>query len=299
MSGRIGLLGFVLALQLALIGLLLLRDGAVDADAGPLLAFAADAVDRIEIADGEGGRVVIERAVAGWQLDTGVPADPVRVDELLGRLADLRAAWPVATTASAAERFEVAPAQYQRHVRLLADGEPVAEAYFGTSPGYQRVHARRSGDDAVYGVALSNFQVPARADEWLDRALLRARGDIASIEREGSWRLDREDEGWLVDGAAADQDQAAALARRFAELRVSGVADAGLDGFAERAVFRIEDAEGPYRLTLHADGDAERYVVRSDRRDGAYMLPAYTAEQLLLEAAALAADEPAPSDEAS
>jgi hypothetical protein len=297
MSGRIGLLGIVLAVQLAVIGWLLLRDTTVDAAGGPLLYFASDAVDGLELADGDGGRTVLAYRDGGWQLASGLPADPVRVAELLERLAGLQAGWPVASTVSASERFEVTAERHQRHVRLLADGEPVAEAYFGTSPGYQRVHARREGDEAVYSVALSNFQVPVGEDDWLDRTLLRPRGEIIEVERAGAWTLSRDGEGWLLDGAAADQDEAAALVRRFAELRVTGVlADSG-EHLEERAVFRIDDADGPFRLTVYADAAGDRHAVRSDRRDGVFTLAAYATEQLLVEADRLRAESTQGSDE--
>jgi hypothetical protein len=298
MSGRIGLLGIVLALQLVVTGWLLLRDATVEAGGGPLLEFAADTVDAMELADGDGGRTVLAYREGAWQLDSGHPADSVRVTELLDRLAGLQAAWPVATTLSASERFEVTAERHQRHVRLLADGQVIAEAFFGTSPGYQRVHARRAGDEAVHSVALSNFQVPVGADEWLDRTLLQPRGQIIELEHAGAWSLSRDDEGWLLDGAAADQAEAAVLVRRFAELRVTGVLADSAAHLEERAVFRIDDEDGSFRLTVYADAAGDRYAVRSDRRDGVFALAAYVAEQLLVEADRLQGESTQESGEA-
>lgn len=297
MSGRVGMLGVVLALQLAVAGVLLLTArGGGDAQGGPLLTFAAAEVDAIELHDGAGQSVALDRVGDGWQLADGHPADAAKVTELLERLSALEAAWPVATTAAAADRFEVSADSHQRQVILRAGERTLADAYFGTSPGFQRVHARRADDEAVYSVGLSNYQLPVSSNDWLDRTLLQPRGELTAVAREGEWALSRSDEGWLLDGAAADQEAAADLARRFSELRVSGVA-AGLgDGFAAQAEFRLADADGDYRLTLHADAAGDAFRLTSDRRDGVYEVAAFVAERLLQEADGLRPGDAAASN---
>lgn len=303
MSGRVGLLGVVLALQLALAGVVMLTaSGTGDVDGGPLLSFAAADVDAIELADGAGEAVALDRDGDGWKLAGGYPADAAKVDELLERLAGLQAAWPVATTAAAAERFEVTAESHQRQVVLRAGDEAIAEAYFGTSPGYQRVHARRADDAAVYSVALANYQLPVGRNDWLDRTLLQPRGELTAVAREGAWTLSRGEEGWLLDGVAADQDAAAAMARRFSELRVTGVVPQVGDEFTVQAVFRISDAEGEYTLTLHGNAQGDAFRLTSERRDGAFELAAYVAEQMLLDAERLLPGEdsaPVAGDDAS
>jgi hypothetical protein len=295
MSVRVGWLGIVLALQLVLVAaLLFVKGGRADADPGPLLTFDANAVTQIALADGEGAAVTLQRDGDGWRLDGGLPADDGKVAELLERLGGLQAAWPVATTASASRRFEVTAETFQRHVQLRAGSETAADLYLGTSPGYQRVHARRADDDAVYSVALANFQVPVGADDWLDKALLQPRGEITALARDGAWNLTRGEEGWLLDAAAADQDEAAGLIRRFAELRVSGAASGDGEGLEERARFRISDADGTFTLTLYGDADGDVYQLRSERLEPVFTLAAYLADQLLVDADRLRANDAAP-----
>jgi hypothetical protein len=291
--GKTTLLSALLAVQLVIIALVLLTDGSVSgAENGLLLAFEPEAVDEIRIGATENGAgVVVTRDADGWRLADGHPADADKANEVLNRLADLRAGWPVATSAGAGARFEVAPDAHQRHVVLLEHGDVVADVYLGTSPGYQRVHARRADADSIFSVALANYQLPVKADEWLDKTILQPRGYLASVTRTGDWHLARGEDGWLIDGESADQEAAARLERRLVELRVTGVAAAPDQGVEPAAVFEITDPQGPYHLRLYADGSGNEYRVASDRRDGWFRLSAYLADQLLLDKAALVPGE--------
>lgn len=313
MNGRNTLLAVLLAVQLLVIaGVWLWQSGPGEAPEGQWLTFDVADVDAVELSDAEGGSVLLTRSGAGWQLPSGLPADAARIDGILDSIAGLQSTWPVATSGSAAARFEVAADQHQRRVRLRAGEARVADFYLGTSPGYQRVHARRADDDAVYSVALSNYQLPAAADDWLDKALLAARGEVSAVSREGAWTLSHGDQGWELAGAgdagaagsaAADADAAADLARRFAELRVLDVADAPAPDAEPRATFRVTDGDGEFALRLYADTDGNDFRVTSDRRPGAFGLAAYVADRLLVDRVALeaaaAADEAAADDDAS
>ena len=300
MSGRNTLLAVLLAVQLLIIAAVwLMQAGPGEAPQGPWLTFDAAQVDEIEVADGADASLLLTRTGSEWRLPSGLPADAARISELLDSIAGLEASWPVATSGSAARRFEVAADQYQRHVRLGAAEQTVAEFYLGTSPGYQRVHARRADDDAVYSIALSNYQLPAEAGDWLDKTLLAARGEVSAVSREGAWRLQHGPDGWELDAsgegvapAQPDPDAAADLARRFADLRVLDVAAAPAADAEPRATFRVTDAEGEFVLRLYADAEGNDFRVTSDRRDGAFGLAAYVADRLLVDRATLTAADP-------
>lgn len=286
MSGRINLLGVLLAVQLVIIAAVLTMDaGFGAAQPGPMLEFSPDAVDEVRIDDGESGRsVTLNRDGDTWRLADGLPADHGRLETLLDKLAGLQAGWPVATSTAAASRFEVTEDAHQRRLILRADGAAIAELFLGTSPGYQRVHARRADDSATFSIELANHEVPATADQWLDKSLLQPRGDIAGAARQGAWTLTRGDEGWLVDDAPADQEAAARVIRRLSELRVAGVAQAPADGAEPLAVIGVTDADGSYALHLYDGGSDAPHILRSDRREGYFSLARYLAEQLLVDA---------------
>ncbi len=304
MRGHIGLLGALLALQLVIAAVLLLADaGLGQEEQSSFLSIDKADINRMSILDSEGNEVTLDRVADEWQLslpavdggDFVLPADQTKVSEVLNTLLDVRAPWPVGTTTDARERFEVTEDAFQRRLSLSgADGEAV-EVFLGTSPGYRRVHARAKGSDDVYSIDFSNYQLPATAGDWLDSSLLGALGEIERIEQQGGWVLTRDDEGWLVDGLAADQDAASQLADRLGSLRVTGLAEVSASGEvvgtgSTAAVdFLVSDGEGRYRLAFFGSTEGSEYVVTSDRHPGGFTVAAYVAEQLVLDVEDLSA----------
>lgn len=300
MSGRIGLLSTALALQLVIIAAVLLAgSGSGDRPAGPFVDFDAAKVSEIRITGGDDhdSTLVLSHSDDGWRLPDGQPADGDKVSDVLGKLAGLPASWPVATSAGAAKRFEVTSDDFQRHVVLVAGKDVVADLYLGTSPGYQQVHARRADDDAVYSVAVSNYQVPVGVDDWLDKTLLQPKGKVTAVERQGGWRLSHGDEGWLLGDVAAGQKAAEDLVRRLTELRVTGEAAAPSDGGKPAEVLAVTDAAGTFQLSIYKNKDGNSYRIGSDRREGWFGLAGYTADKLLPDEQALlpSADESKPN----
>ncbi len=281
MNTKIGLLGGLLAAQALVVVALLLSSGmGGGGTAAGLLPFQPAEAARFSIATAD-EEVVLVRDDEGWQLDGGLPADDGKVGEVLEKLAKATAAWPVATSAATAERFEVTEENFQR--RLVIEGEDgeTARLYLGTSPGYRRVHARAEGADEVYSIDFSNYEAPTDSGQWLDKTLLRPQGELVALRRDDGWSLERgEDAGeWLVDGTAADQDAADGLVGRFEDLSVLGVAaEAG----ESKGSFRVRDEDGEYRLDFFFQEDEDDYSIASSRREGRFEVATYIAEQMLI-----------------
>lgn len=301
MSGKIGLLGGLLAAQVVIIAGLLLASG-VGSDAGAphLLSFDPANVTKLEVS-GEEDAVQLVRDGEDWRLADGVldglPADGGKVSELLSDLSDLDAPWPVATSDDSAERFEVTEGNHQRRLVIEDADGPVADVLLGTSPGYRRVHARVSGESEVYSIDFSNYEAPTDADQWLDKALLAAKGEVSSVVLEDAWQLARQDAEWRIDGAPADAEAASDLVRRFTGLRVLGTSEEQEDaaGDADAAgepagVFVVTDEDGEHRLTLFHEAEEDDYSLTSDRVAGRFEVAAYIAEQMLADPADLQAD---------
>ena len=305
MSGRIGLLGGLLAAQVVIIAGLLLASG-VGSDAGAphLLSFEPANVTKLSVS-GEGETVGMARDGDVWRLQSGapngapevLPADGGKISEVLDKLAGLDAPWPVATSDDSAERFEVTEGNHQRRLVIEDADGPVADLLLGTSPGYRRVHARLSGASEVYSIDFSNYEAPTDADQWLDKALLAAKGEVSSVMLEDAWQLARQDDGWLIDGAPADAEAADDLVRRFTGLRVLGTSDEEADaaGDADAAgepagVFVVTDEDGEHRLTLFHEAEEDDYSLTSDRVAGRFEVATYIAEQMLADPADLQAD---------
>ena len=302
MSGRIGLLGGLLAAQLVIIaGLLLASDAGSDAGASRLLSFEPANVTQLAIS-GEDGRVQLVRDGEDWRLADGaldgLPADDVKVSDLLTDLADLDAPWPVATSDDSAERFEVTESNHQRRVLIEDEDGMVADVLLGTSPGYRRVHARRSGEREVYSIDFSNYEAPTDPDQWLDKTLLAAQGEVSSVVLQDAWQLVRQDGEWQIDGSPADAEAANDLVRRFTGLRVLGAWDAEADADAQAdaevaGVFVVADQDGELRLTLFHEADEDDYSMTSDRVAGRFEVATYIAEQMLTDPAELRAEDEA------
>jgi hypothetical protein len=222
-------LAVLLAVQL-LLGLWLWSPGEQAARARTgLLAFDRQAVDAVEISDGEGRTQHLEKTADGWRLPGhfDFPASAFRVDGLLDSLADLRPGLAVATSAEAAGRFRVAEESFERRIRLLAGGKTLAELYLGDAAGPRRAYGRAAGDTAIYPLALTAFDAGTGAGEWTDKAYLHR--DTAELSRVtvGDITLQRDSDAWvltdLAEGEQTDADAAAELVRGLTQLNFMAV----------------------------------------------------------------------------
>ncbi|MEZ5596254.1 MAG: DUF4340 domain-containing protein [Pseudomonadales bacterium] len=280
MNSRIGLLTGLLVAQLVIIAAALLLDAREAGNAANLLSLTPSEVDSVIIADADQS-LTLTRNDGKWQVGA-FPADSAKVDKLISDFAGFSTPWPVATTSGSAERFEVSEDKFQRRVSFRKGDAVLAEVFLGTSPGFQRVHARAAGSEDVFAIAFSNYQAPVKAEDWLDKAMLAAVAPVKSILSPAGWKLEKGTEGWLLDGVAADQEKAGLYTERFENLRILGEADAGAQSQGvDKGTFTVTDGGGDYTLQLHQGADASDYTVRSSRVDGAFKMAAYIAEQLL------------------
>lgn len=298
-------LAFALAIQLGIVAVVLAARAGSDVDPEPFLRFDPAAIDAVAVSNADGDIRLVKREDE-WQLPAGVPADAEKVADAIDKLADAAGRWPVANSASTAERFEVTEDNHQRHIVLAAGEETVADVYLGTSPGYRKVHARRADDDAVYAIAFANYEAGVTAEDWLDRALLQAEGTVTGVRRDGAFELAKdEDDNWTAAGGETlDAGKATTLAGRFTGLSVTGISEATLPD-APYATFGIDDEAGELALSLYripqapapsaTGADDEEppevrydYVATSNRVPGAYALSSYVAEQMAVTLADLA-----------
>lgn len=288
MNSKINILAAVLVVQLLLVGTSLIADGGADGDDAHFLQFDAAVVTQLQVTEGDNS-VALTRGADGWSVD-GYPADADKVKGVLDKFADMRAAWPVATTSAAAERFEVTDDNHQRQLRLLAGDDDVAHVYLGTSPGYRRVHARVAGADDVFSINFSNFELPGQTDEWLARKLLAADGDVTGLALADAWQLRQGDEGWLLGDAAADQDAASSLAERVQGLSVTGLSSMDTAAAESKGALTVTDSTGDYTLQWFRTAEPDEYAVRTSRRDGLFTVATYVAEQIIVTADDLMAE---------
>ncbi len=288
MNHRLGLLGGLLVVQLLIMAWLLTTGSATDERGDSLLDVDAASIDRFVVGDGA-SEVTVRRAGEGWQAGDW-PADAAKAKELVDEFVNMSAPWPVATTADSAERFEVTAERYQRRITFMSGESVLAAVFLGTSPGFQRVHARVEGSDDIYAIPFSNFKAPVAESDWLDKTLLASEGAVRSVVSSRGFALDRADEGWLVDGEAADQDAARAYLERFENLRVLEVVAELPEGVEDKGQLDLTDDAGEMRLSFLHASEEDDYYVRSSRRDGVFEIATYIAEQLLADKESLLPD---------
>ena len=173
----------LLAVQVAIVGAVIAVKSGSTGEPVPFLSFDAATVDALAIS-GEDGEVELAKTDGDWRLPSGLPADSVKVGELIDKLADADGSWPVATSASVQERFEVSDDNHQRRVKLSVGDEVVADVYLGTSPGYRKSHARRADDKDIFAITFSNYEAGLKASTgWTSRCCGRAANSPACVTK--------------------------------------------------------------------------------------------------------------------
>jgi hypothetical protein len=205
------------------------RTGAERPGKGSLLAFTAADVDEVLLEDGEGHHLALRKDKGRWLLPEAgsFPADSVRVQDLIDRLAGMQRGWPEADTAEAAARFKVAPDRYVRKLNLLTSGTAQAIVYFGASSGLRKMYLRADNDPEIHSLALTQHELDVKTDSWIDTNIIRlAPGQITRIELPGL-RLERGQDGLqpsdLAPGEEVIRERRDELVNRLAGLTVIGL----------------------------------------------------------------------------
>ena len=196
----------------------------------PLLSFDQNTLDKIVIM-GPSETVTLSKHASDdnesrWTLTNlnKLPVSQTQLDSALEKLAGLTTNWPIATTPSSHQRFELQDDNFQRRIQLFQGENKVADLLLGSSPGFRKVHLRTLDDDNVYALPLNTFYFPTTDEQWLDKTLL-AIDDIKSIEG-ADYRLLKTADTWTLNALdkdkliPLDQDKAIGLAKALSNLRV-------------------------------------------------------------------------------
>jgi hypothetical protein len=273
-----GILGaqLVLALALSLSG----SDHASFKAKEPLLAFDANAVDRIDIDESGAGSVTLIRRDGNWVVPSmaDFPADGLRVSAFLSRLADMKKGWAAATSADASRRFKVAEESHERRILLRKGEKTIAELLLGASPSFRQVYARAGGEPNISSIQFANYDVGTRGEDWMNRDVLGLPDDkIASISI-GDLRLDRKDGRYVVAGLADGETQKDSEVWRLAGAVAHPVFDA-VQGKGADALAKVNgpDIEVSIRNT---DGSTVLLKYKKEAAGGAYLFASSASDYL-------------------
>jgi len=275
MDSKLRWLSGLLALQLIIAGGLFFNASSATTtlQPKPLLAFEPNRVDRLVVSDGDKEITLIHSGYQ-WLLPglQNLPADTVKLDGMLRRLAELKTTWPVTTSKASHERLEVAPDKFARRIDLYAGDTRLDELYLGTSPGFKQVYSRPASDDNVYALALSTYDFPTTAFDWLDKGLLGV-NDVTAIEKDQlklsksgtQWKLDEPEPDATAGQAsvALNTDKVTAITDALADIQVTGVAEQAPD-FSSADVVSLT-VSGDHDWTYHLlSSDGKYYIKRDD-----------------------------------
>mgnify|MGYP001030817561 CR=1 FL=1 len=192
-----------------------------------LLSLDMAQIDKITIQQ-EGSAATLLKKGDNWLLPKleQLPADKAKLHGLVGKLETLQTGWPIATTNSSHERFEVSKNKHQRHLQLYQGDQLKAELFIGTSPDFRKVHVRKAGQEAVYSAKLNTFDLPAEDDQWLDKNLLAAQNisgiqgpDYSLEKQQDKWQLSADLQGEL------NQESVQKLLSAINNLRITELSD--------------------------------------------------------------------------
>lgn len=260
------------------------------------LEFDTFAVDRLVVSSAD-EMIELAKQDTQWVLPDGNPVDGEKVDRVLVKLADSGADWPIATSQSAANRFEVADSKFQKHITLFSGETVLADVYFGTSPIFRKVHARQANEAEIYAIEFSNYEAGTSPSSWLDKKLLQPSGTIVSFEQIGVYKLVQSEGKWTTDSETElDESKVRSYIDRFESLTVFDIDDSDLTEATTQTQFAIGDEEGVYELTIYHFEEANDWVAVSDRRGSQYGVASYIGSELVKELADLAPDEEVDSE---
>lgn len=237
----------------------------------PLVVFDAGRIDQIAIDESGGGSVTLNKRDGKWIVPSQAdfPADGAKIDGLLSKLAGLKAGWPVATTAEAAQRFKVTDKEHERRIVLSSGGKQVSEILIGTSPTYRQVNARVDGASAIHSVAFATYEANSRPEEWTNHDLLDiAQDKVASISF-ADVNIERKDGKLVVAGVGENEKVNEPDVRAL----LSAISHPGFDvvqGKGPEALAKLENPDIQFTVK-QADGAAVTFRYMKEGDGAAYL----------------------------
>ena len=268
---------------LVLVFFILGQNASPKLESKPLINFDKTALSKVSISDGDAD-VVLERKGDIWNISTlhSLPVNQAKLEGLLDTLARLQTQWPVTSTSSSHQRFEVASSAFNKRITLYNGDETMAQLYLGTSPSFKKSHVRVEGADEVYALEINAYELATNASDWLDKSLL-AVPKLLSIKGDNfEIKLDEAQKAWeFADTTqqALDQEKAQALADALTTLNVIAVADnaPAFDGDGVRTL-RVASSEAfSYQFMQK---DSGYYVRREDVGDAVFTISQHDYERV-------------------
>jgi hypothetical protein len=229
-----------------------------------LIPFEPYLVDEIHIGDEQGNEAVLIKGGDHWILPdlAGLSISPELIEKLQQSVLNANTSWPVATSVAARQRFQLTDYNFQRRLTLIGNGELLGTVYLGSSPGFRKVYARNSTQEAIFSIGFSSFDASATDSDWLDKRTLQISSPLSIVSEHYS--LNKQGTQWLSDNdQQPDEREMDALLLALASVQIEGVANKDLQRTLSIAVpdmaLAVQSEEGETRFKLFTLG-ARHYI---------------------------------------
>ena len=160
-----------------------------------------------------------------WYIKTlsDLPANLGKVNTAIEQITSLKTNWPIATTTSSHQRFELLKDDFNRKIKVFAGEQFSSEILLGTSPSFKKTHIRKIDDDNVYSLSLNTYDFSEEPNDWLDKKLLATNNptkikgkDFTLVKVNEKWSLQDNN---IID-SELDLEKAIKLSKAISELTV-------------------------------------------------------------------------------
>jgi len=272
MASSVKLWSFVLLMQCLLVAWVLTSDQQTDVSSDVYFSVDASLVDSVIITSENGKALKLMKQGGKWLLPDyfNLPVDTGLQQQLLMALSETKADRNIAQTEAASLRFNVAADNFKRHVVVSAAGKPVLDAYFGGSPGFKSIYARKKSSNNIHVIKLGLHLMPDTVEQWFDKGLLSIQGTVLDVKGADA-ELYKQGEQWMMRGMEQqqlNQDEAQRLLRYLEHMQVTAVVEPlKAQGLADSKVdysFVLKSALQSVKYDFYKLDDG--VVVKSDQR---------------------------------
>lgn len=197
-----------------------------------LFTFSPPEVDSIIISGEANQEVTLNKMDGKWVFPEdkfNAPADSIKIDDLLEKIASLKQGLVIATTQGAAKRFKVSEDDFNRHIILKKGEQDVANLYLGTSPSFKKVHARANGRDEIVSINMNTYEFETKYDTWLDPNITKVDKDKITHISLGEIQLSRQNDAWMLNELAENEkvenQKIDDMVTKISNINVEGIID--------------------------------------------------------------------------
>ena len=205
----------------------------------PLATFKTTEIDHITLLDSDKKELTFVKKGANWIIPQHFEtlADGNRIAAFLKKISTLKSGWPVATTDSAATRFQVADNQFKVKIVLAGGDKKQMTLYLGDSAGVRSAYFRLKGSSDIYRGNLASYDFPTDPDKWLDSSILQQDvKDISAIQFK-DFTVTREKDGFTLQEEDEQKVDANAAKKLFSTL--AGIVPDGVLGIKEDSSYNL------------------------------------------------------------